>query len=117
MDGKVFPLRRSDAEWRRILTPAQYDVMRGRGTETPDSCALQHEKRAGRFSCAGCGQPLFESRLKFESGTGWPSFNDPIQRISRLARETLAHHAEEQEERRQALLQIDNLEVVLLRCR
>ena len=78
MDSKVFPVSRSDAEWRRILTPQQYDVMRGHGTEAPGSCALLNEKRAGRFCCAGCGQPLFESKLKFESGTGWPSFNDPI---------------------------------------
>ena len=78
MDAKVFPFARSDAEWRRILTPEQYDVMRGHGTEVPGSCALLHEKRAGKFACAGCGQPLFESGLKFESGTGWPSFNDPI---------------------------------------
>ena len=52
--------------------------MRDHGTERPGSCALLHEKRAGTFSCAGCDQPLFESKLKFESGTGWPSFNDPI---------------------------------------
>jgi peptide-methionine (R)-S-oxide reductase len=78
MDAKVFPVTHDDAEWRRILTPDQYDVMRGHGTEAPGSCALLHEKRTGSFSCAGCGQTLFESRLKFESGTGWPSFNDPI---------------------------------------
>ena len=78
MDAKIFPVTRSDAEWRRILIPQQYDVMRGHGTEAPGSCALLNEKRAGTFSCAGCGQPLFESKLKFESGTGWPSFNDPI---------------------------------------
>jgi peptide-methionine (R)-S-oxide reductase len=78
MDAKVFPVTRSDAEWRRILTPEQYDVMRGHGTEAPGSCALLYEKRAGTFSCAGCGQHLFESTLKFESGTGWPSFNVPI---------------------------------------
>jgi peptide-methionine (R)-S-oxide reductase len=78
MADKVYPFSRSDAEWRRILTPDQYDVMRGHGTEAPGSCALLHEKRPGKFSCAGCGQPLFESDLKFESGTGWPSFNDPI---------------------------------------
>jgi peptide-methionine (R)-S-oxide reductase len=77
MDAKVFPVTRSDAEWRRILTPEQYDVMRGHGTEAPGSCALLNEKHARRFSYAGCGQPLFESKLKFESGTGWPSFNDP----------------------------------------
>jgi peptide-methionine (R)-S-oxide reductase len=53
--------------------------MREHGTERPGSCALLHEKRAGTFVCAGCGQPLFESKLKFESGTGWPSFNDPVE--------------------------------------
>jgi peptide-methionine (R)-S-oxide reductase len=78
MDAKAFPVTRSDAEWRRILTPEQYDVMRGHATEMPGSCALLYEKRAGRFSCVGCGQPLFGSQLKFESGTGWPSFGDPI---------------------------------------
>lgn len=79
MDTKVFPVTHSDAEWRRILTPEQYDVMRRHGTEAPGSCALLYEKRAGTFSCAACGQPLFASKLKFESGTGWPSFNDPIE--------------------------------------
>ena len=52
--------------------------MRGHGTEAPGSCALLLEKRPGTFSCAGCAQPLFKSKVKFESGTGWPSFNDPI---------------------------------------
>ena len=83
MDAKAFPVTRSDAEWRRILTPEQYDVMRGHATEMPGSCALLYEKRAGRFSCVGCGQPLFGSQLKFESGTGWPSFRDPIEGESR----------------------------------
>ena len=78
MDAKTYPLTRTDAEWREKLTPEQYQVMRNHGTERPGSCALLHEKRAGAFSCAGCGQPLFESKLKFESGTGWPSFNDPV---------------------------------------
>ena len=78
MDVKTYPVSRSDAEWRRILSPEQYDVMRAHGTEAPGSCALLREKRPGRFTCAGCDQPLFESKLKFESGTGWPSFNDPI---------------------------------------
>jgi peptide-methionine (R)-S-oxide reductase len=75
---KKFAVTHSDAEWRRKLTPEQYQVMRAHGTEAPDSCALLTEKRAGTFSCAGCDQPLFESKRKFESGTGWPSFNDPI---------------------------------------
>ena len=79
MPEKQFAVTHSDAEWRQILTPDQYDVMRAHGTEAPGSCALLLEKRPGRFSCAGCGQPLFESRGKFESGTGWPSFNDPIE--------------------------------------
>jgi peptide-methionine (R)-S-oxide reductase len=52
--------------------------MRGHGTERPGSCALLHEHRAGVFSCVACDTPLFEAKLKFESGTGWPSFNDPI---------------------------------------
>ena len=78
MEAKRFPVTRTDEEWRRLLSPEQYQVMRRHGTEAPGSCALLHEKRAGTFSCAGCAQPLFESRLKFESGTGWPSFNDPI---------------------------------------
>ena len=74
----AFPVTRSDAEWRKLLTPEQYQVMRQHGTERPGSCALNHEKRAGNFACAGCQQKLFASKLKFESGTGWPSFNDPL---------------------------------------
>jgi peptide-methionine (R)-S-oxide reductase len=76
---KQFPVTRTDAEWQRMLTPEQYAVMRGHGTERPGSCALLLEKRAGRFQCAGCGQPLFASQGKFESGTGWPSFDRPIE--------------------------------------
>jgi peptide-methionine (R)-S-oxide reductase len=78
MDTHTYPVIRTDAEWRARLTPEQYAVMRGHGTERPGSCALLYEKRAGTFSCVGCDQPLFESKLKFESGTGWPSFNDPV---------------------------------------
>ena len=73
-----FPFALTDAEWRQRLSPAQYQVMRAHGTERPGSCALLHEKRMGVFACAGCGQKLFASKLKFESGTGWPSFNDPL---------------------------------------
>ena len=76
---KRYPVTHTEAEWRRILTAEQYRVMRAHGTEPPGSCALLREKRPGRFSCAGCGQPLFESKTKFESGTGWPSFDDPIE--------------------------------------
>jgi peptide-methionine (R)-S-oxide reductase len=76
---ETFPFQLTDQQWREKLTPEQYQVMRRHGTEMPNSCALLHEKRAGVFSCAGCGQPLFESKLKFESGTGWPSFTVPIE--------------------------------------
>ena len=78
MDTHTYPVTRTDAEWRARLTPEQYAVMRNHGTERPGSCALLYEKRAGTFSCVGCDQPLFESKLKFESGTGWPSLNDPV---------------------------------------
>jgi peptide-methionine (R)-S-oxide reductase len=78
MQEKQFAVTRSDEEWRRLLTREQYEVLRRHGTEAPGSCALNHEKRPGTFACAGCGQPLFASKKKFESGTGWPSFNDPI---------------------------------------
>lgn len=79
MADKIYPVTHSDAEWRRKLTPEQYEVMRGHGTEAPGSCALLREKRQGRFVCVGCDTPLFESNGKFESGTGWPSFTDPIE--------------------------------------
>lgn len=78
MDTHTYPVTRTDAEWRALLTPEQYQVMRHHGTERPGSCALLYEKRAGTFKCVGCDSPLFESKLKFESGTGWPSFNDPV---------------------------------------
>ena len=73
-----FPFQKTDDEWRRILTPEQYAVLREHDTERPGSCALLKEKRAGTFSCAGCGQPLFVADRKFESGTGWPSFFAPL---------------------------------------
>jgi len=67
-------LQRSKAEWRKLLSPAAYDVLREEGTERPGSSALNAEKRAGVFVCAGCSLPLFTSAMKYESGTGWPSF-------------------------------------------
>jgi peptide-methionine (R)-S-oxide reductase len=71
---KVEPLRLTDAEWKKRLTPEQYSVLRHEGTERPGSSPLNHEKRKGMFQCAGCGLALFSSHTKFESGTGWPSF-------------------------------------------
>jgi peptide-methionine (R)-S-oxide reductase len=74
-----FAVTHTDAEWREILTPEQYAVLRGHGTERPGTCALNFEKRPGTFACAGCGQELFVSGTKFDSRTGWPSFNDPVE--------------------------------------
>ena len=74
-----FPVEKSDDQWRRQLTPEQYAVLRGHGTERPGSCALLNEHRTGTFTCVGCGQPLFVADRKFESGTGWPSFFAPME--------------------------------------
>jgi len=73
----TFPITKTDEEWKRILTPEQYQILRDHATERPGTCALLAEKRPGTFSCAGCGQPLFTNDTKFESGTGWPSFHTP----------------------------------------
>jgi peptide-methionine (R)-S-oxide reductase len=67
-------LQLSDAEWKKRLTPAQYHVLRREGTEAPFSSPLNAEKRRGRYLCAGCDHPLFTAEMKFDSGTGWPSF-------------------------------------------
>ncbi len=75
--SETFETMHSDAEWRQLLTPAQYAVLREHGTERPYSSPLNSEKRAGVFACAGCGLPLFSSDTKFDSGTGWPSFWRP----------------------------------------
>ena len=73
-----FPVQHSDAEWRQKLTPQQYQVLRQHGTERAGTSPLDKEYRAGTFVCAGCGQPLFASETKFNSGTGWPSFWQPL---------------------------------------
>ena len=73
-----FAVTRSDAEWRALLSPAAYDVLRHEGTERPFSSPLLDEHRAGVFTCAGCDLDLFASETKFESGTGWPSFWAPL---------------------------------------
>jgi len=70
----IEPLKLSDAEWKKRLTPAQYDVLRHEGTERPFTSPLNGEKRKGRYRCAGCELELFTSEMKFDSGTGWPSF-------------------------------------------
>jgi peptide-methionine (R)-S-oxide reductase len=76
--GKSPEVEKSDSEWQRELTPEQYRVLRGHGTERAGTSTLNEEHRAGVFRCAGCGQPLFESDAKFDSGTGWPSFFKPL---------------------------------------
>lgn len=72
-------MKKSNEEWRGELSPEQFHVLRKHGTEPPGSSALNQEKRDGVFTCAGCGQPLFDSETKFESGTGWPSFWRPLE--------------------------------------
>jgi len=76
--ARAFEFALSDAEWRRRLTPEQYAVLRHQGTERPFTSPLNDEHRAGTFACAGCGLPLFSSKTKFESHTGWPSFWQPL---------------------------------------
>ncbi len=75
---ETFAFTLSDAEWRARLTPEQFKVMRGHGTERACTSPLNAEKRQGVYNCAGCGQALFDTGAKFESGTGWPSFSQPI---------------------------------------
>jgi len=65
MDSKQYPVTHTDAEWRKLLSPEQFQIMRAHGTEPPGSCALNYEKRAGTFYCAGCDQALFASKKKF----------------------------------------------------
>ena len=71
-------VQHSDAEWRRLLTPEQYAILREGATETAFSSPLDREWRAGLYACAGCGLDLFSSKTKFDSGTGWPSFYAPL---------------------------------------
>jgi peptide-methionine (R)-S-oxide reductase len=73
-----FEVSKTEAQWRKILTPAQFEVLRKEGTERAGTSPLTEEHRKGKFVCAGCNLPLFTSETKFESGTGWPSFYDPI---------------------------------------
>ena len=75
---KRFEIELSDAEWRKRLTPEQFAVLRGRQTERAGTSPLDREKRAGTYICAGCGLPLYSSKTKYDSGTGWPSFYAPL---------------------------------------
>jgi peptide-methionine (R)-S-oxide reductase len=75
----IEPIKRTVEEWRKILTPEQFAVLREEATEPPGSSPLDREKREGTFVCAGCELPLFTSKMKFDSGTGWPSFFTTIE--------------------------------------
>ena len=76
--AQTFAVSHSDEEWKKLLTPDQYAVLRKEGTEYPFTSPLLNEHGKGNFACAGCAQDAFSSTTKFESGTGWPSFNDPV---------------------------------------
>ena len=77
--AKEFPFKLSADEWRKKLSPQAYYVLREHGTERAGTSPLNKEKRAGIFACAGCQQDLFDSKTKYESGTGWPSFYQPLE--------------------------------------
>ncbi len=74
-----FEIMRTDDEWKNILTPEQYRVLRRQGTERAGTSPLNAEKRAGQFLCAGCDLPVYSSQTKFDSGTGWPSFWEALE--------------------------------------
>jgi peptide-methionine (R)-S-oxide reductase len=76
--AETFPVMHTDAEWQKRLSPAAYDVLRNQGTEAPFSSPLDRETRPGLYACAGCALPLYASAAKFDSGTGWPSFWQPL---------------------------------------
>jgi len=78
--GQSFEITKSDKEWRALLSPEQYDVLRQEGTERPFTSPLLGEKRRGTFACAACELDLFDSSTKYDSGTGWPSFWAPIEK-------------------------------------
>jgi peptide-methionine (R)-S-oxide reductase len=76
--AETFEVTKTEAEWRKVLTPTQFQILRKHDTESPGTSPLNSEHRKGIFSCAGCALPLYSSATKFESGTGWPSFWDPL---------------------------------------
>jgi peptide-methionine (R)-S-oxide reductase len=78
---------KSDAEWKKILTPVQYNILRQAGTETPFTGKLEYENRPGTYYSVGCKEPIFRSEQKYDSGTGWPSFWAPIRPDARVLRE------------------------------
>lgn len=77
--AQSFEVSRTEAEWKKMLTPAEFKILRKKGTERPGSSKLNAEKRDGTFHCRGCDLPLYSSKTKYESGTGWPSFWQPLE--------------------------------------
>jgi len=77
----IMPITKSDAEWKQLLTPIQYDILRNEATERAGSSPLNDEKRDGQYHCAGCDLALFNSEMKFDSGTGWPSFYTSLPKV------------------------------------
>ena len=88
VESEAFEVRRTDEEWKKILTPNQFKVLREAATERPYSSPLNDEHRHGVFSCAGCDLDLYSSETKFESGTGWPSFYQPLENAVGTTRDT-----------------------------
>jgi len=76
--AEAFEVTKTEAEWRKLLTPAQYAVLREEDTERAFTSPLNDENRAGTYACAGCDLPLYSSKAKYDSGTGWPSFWEPL---------------------------------------
>ena len=77
-DKMAEKIKKSEDEWKKILSPEQYQVLRKKGTERPFTGKLLHNKKSGTYVCGACGNPLFTSDVKFDSGSGWPSFYDVI---------------------------------------
>lgn len=92
----------SEEEWQKMLTPEQYKILRGKGTEAPFTGEYVHEKADGTYACSACGNPLFSSDAKFDSGTGWPSFDSAI--LGAI------------EQHRDATLDTERVEITCARC-
>lgn len=90
-DAGTDPMRCSDEEWRERLGPERFEILRRAGTERPFTGELNDEKRSGTFSCAGCGEALFSSADKFDSGSGWPSFDRPVEAAAVSSHSDVSH--------------------------
>jgi peptide-methionine (R)-S-oxide reductase len=87
----VGKIRKPDAEWKRLLSPEQYEITTRKGTETPGTCLFETSPKPGLFRCVRCGTDLFRSTAKYHSGTGWPSFFDPVSPLNITTRTDLSH--------------------------